>query len=45
VVYRRVGGLHKGSKKRSEVLKEGIVGIGGSRFKDGGFRKGLYSRL
>ena len=32
-VYRRVGGLHKGSKKTSEVLKEGVVGVGvrGSR--------------
>jgi len=28
MVYRRVGGLYKGSKKRLEVLKEGIVGIG-----------------
>jgi hypothetical protein len=28
MVYRRVGGLCKGSKKRSEVLKEGVVGIG-----------------
>jgi hypothetical protein len=28
VVYRRVRGLHKGSKKRLEVLKEGVVGIG-----------------
>jgi hypothetical protein len=27
VVYRRVRGLYKGSKKRSEVLKEGVVGI------------------
>ena len=27
-VYRRVGGLYKGSKKTSEVLKEGVVGIG-----------------
>ena len=26
-VCRRVGGLRKGSKKMSEVLKEGIVGI------------------
>jgi hypothetical protein len=34
MVYRRVRGLRKGSKKRSEVLKEGR-----------GFRKGLYSRL
>ena len=28
VVYRGVGGLHKGFKKTLEVLKEGIVGIG-----------------
>jgi hypothetical protein len=28
VVYRRVKGLYKGFKKRSEVLKEGVVGIG-----------------
>jgi hypothetical protein len=32
VVYRRVRGLYKGlrkgSKKRSEVLKEGVVGVG-----------------
>jgi hypothetical protein len=28
VVYKGVGGLYKGSKKRSEVLKEGIVGVG-----------------
>ena len=28
VVRRGVGGLRKGSKKTSEVLKEGIVGIG-----------------
>jgi len=28
MVYRRAGGLYKGFKKRSEVLKEGIVGIG-----------------
>jgi hypothetical protein len=27
-VYRRVGGLYKGSEKRSGVLKEGIVRIG-----------------
>ena len=32
-VRRRVRGLRKGSKERSEVLKEGIVGVGlrGSR--------------
>ena len=28
MVYRRVGGLYKGSKKTLEVLKEGIVEIG-----------------
>ena len=28
VVRKGVGGLRKGSKKRSEVLKEGVVGIG-----------------
>ena len=28
VVRRGVGGLYKGSKKTSEVLKEGVVGIG-----------------
>ena len=27
-VCRRIGGLRKGSKKTSEVLKEGVVGIG-----------------
>jgi len=27
-VRRRVRGLYKGSEKRSEVLKEGVVGIG-----------------
>ena len=28
VVCKRVGGLHKGSEKRSGVLREGVVGIG-----------------
>ena len=28
MVYKRVGGLYKGFKKRLEVLKEGVVGIG-----------------
>jgi hypothetical protein len=28
MVCRRVRGLYKGSEKRLEVLKEGIVGIG-----------------
>jgi hypothetical protein len=47
-VCRRVRGLRKGSEKRSEVLKEGVVRIGvqGSKeVEDRGFRKGLYSRL
>ena len=44
-VHRRVRGLRKGSERKSEVLKEGVVGIGGSRFEDGGFCTGLYSRL
>ena len=28
MVRRRVGGFRKGSEKRSEVLKEGVIGIG-----------------
>jgi hypothetical protein len=45
-VRRRVGGLRKGSKKRSEVLKEGVVGVGVRGLKEGrGFYIGLYSRL
>jgi hypothetical protein len=28
VVYKKVGGLYKGFKKRSGVLREGVVGIG-----------------
>ena len=28
MVCRRVRGLYKGSEKRPEVLKEGVVGIG-----------------
>jgi len=28
VVRKGVGGLRKGSKKTSEVLKEGVVGVG-----------------
>jgi len=28
MVYRRVGGLCKGSEKRLGVLREGVVGIG-----------------
>ncbi len=27
MVRRRVRGLYKGSKKRSEVLEEGIIGV------------------
>ena len=37
-VRRRVGGLYKGSKKTSEVLKEGVVGVGVRGFKDRGLR-------
>ena len=45
-VRRRVRGLRKGSKERSEVLKEGIVGVGVRGLKEGrGFYTGLYSRL
>jgi len=36
VVCRGVGGLHKGSKKTSEVLKEGVVGIGVQGLRVGG---------
>ena len=35
-VRRRVGGLRKGSKKTSEVLKEGIVGVGVRGLRVGG---------
>ena len=35
-VRRRVRGLYKGSKKTSEVLKEGIVGIGVRGLRVGG---------
>ena len=49
VVRRKVRGLHKGSEERSEVLKEGVVGVGvrGSKVgvKGRRFRTGLYSRL
>ena len=38
MVCRRVRGLHKGSKKRLEVLKEGIVGVGVQGSKDRGLR-------
>ena len=45
-VRRRVGGLYKGSEKTSEVLKEGVVGIGVRGLKRlRGFYIGLYSRL
>jgi hypothetical protein len=50
MVRRRAGGsvrgLRKGSEKRSEVLKEGVVGVGVRGSKEGrGFCTGLYSRL
>jgi hypothetical protein len=46
VVRRGVGGLRRGSEKRSEVLKEGVVGVGVRGSKEGrGFCIGLYSRL
>ena len=45
MVCRRVGGLRKGSKKTSGVLKEGVVGIGVRGSRIGWFRTGLYSRL
>ena len=46
VVRKGVGGLRKGSKKTSEVLKEGVVGVGVRGSKEGrGFCTGLYSRL
>ena len=45
MVRRRVGGLCKGSEKTSEVLKEGVVGIGVRGSKVGWFRIGLYSYL
>ena len=35
-VRRRVGGLRKGSEKTSEVLKEGVVGIGVRGLRVGG---------
>ena len=35
-VRRRVGGLYIGSKKTSEVLKEGVVGIGVRGLRVGG---------
>ena len=34
-VRRRVGGLRKGSEKTSEVLKEGVVGIGVQGLEEG----------
>ena len=36
IVCRRVGGLYKGSEKRLEVLKEGVVGIGVRGLRVGG---------
>ena len=36
VVCRTVGGLRKGSEKTSEVLKEGVVGIGVRGLRVGG---------
>ena len=35
-VCRRVGGLRKGSEKTSEVLKEGVVGVGVRGLRMGG---------
>ena len=35
-VYRRIGGFCKGSKKTSEVLKEGVVRIGVRGLRVGG---------
>jgi hypothetical protein len=40
VARRRVRGLHKGSKRRSEVLKEGVVGIEVQGLRIGGSVKG-----
>ena len=45
MVYKRVKGLRKGFKRKSEVLKEGVVGIGVRGLRVGGFCTGLYSRL
>jgi hypothetical protein len=45
VVYRRVGGLRKGSEKTLGVLKEGVVGIGVRGLRIGWFRIGLYLGL
>ena len=36
VVCRGVGGFYKGSEKTSEVLKEGVVGIGVRGLRVGG---------
>ena len=54
-VRRRVRGFYKGSKKRSKVLKEGVIGVEvqglkevkdkSSRFEGRGFYIGLYSHL
>ena len=35
-VCRRVRGLYKGSRERSEVLKEGVIGIGVQGLRIGG---------
>jgi hypothetical protein len=45
MVRRRAGGFRKGSERRSEVLKEGVVGIGVQGFKGRWFCTGLYSHL
>ena len=42
VAYRRVRGLYKGSERRSEVLREGVGGIGVQGLRIGSFCKGLY---
>ena len=44
-VCKRVKGLCKGSGKRLEVLKKGIVGVRVQGLKIGGFYTGLYSHL
>jgi hypothetical protein len=40
-VRKRVRGLHKGSKKKSGVLREGVVGIKVRGLRIGGSVKGL----
>ena len=44
MVGRGVGGFRKGSKKRLEVLKEGVVGIGVRGLRIGGSVK-VYIRV